>query len=223
MMDYLELSPNTRRALELSRPRTRGLSHRLAALLAVPVFLVLVLLAPEGADRTAMVVYGSGTTLMFSVSAIVHLRRWGPRETELLFRLDHTAIYVMIGGTALALASTALEGSAQRWLVILTLAAATIGIVVEWLPFATPEGVGNTIYLTMGWLVVGFMPSMYSHVGLGPILLLVGGGACYTVGAAIVGLRRPDPNPEVFGYHEIWHLLVIAAVVIHTVMFVVLW
>lgn len=222
-MDYLELSVNTERAMALPRPRWRGVSHRLAAVLSPVIFTLLAMAAPAGPDRIAIILYGIASTVMFSISAIVHLRPWTASKMEALFRLDHTGIYVMIGGTALAVASTGLEGSAQQWLIALTLVAAAIGTVIEWLPFPTPTGVGNAIYLTMGWLVVLFIPAMYGHVGIAPIVWLFAGGLCYTIGAVIVGVRRPDPDPDVFGYHEIWHLLVIAAVILHAIMFITLW
>lgn len=222
-MQYLELSPNTERAMSLPRPRWRGVSHRVAAFVAPVVFAVLVIAAPDGDDRTAMLVYGLGTTIMLATSAVVHLRPWPAQTMEFLFRLDHVAIYVMIGGSSLAFSIALLEGTARTWLIALTCGLAVIGIVVEWLPFATPQGVGNAIYLTMGWLVVLFIPAMYWTVGLAPLLWLFAGGVCYTVGAAIVGLRRPDPDPEVFGYHEIWHLLVLAAVVLHTGLLLTQW
>lgn len=222
-MAYLELSSNTVRAMALPRPRLRGLSHRVAAFIAPVVFTLLAIAAPSGTPTTAMIIYGLATWSMFAVSAVVHLRPWPAERMELLFRADHTAIYVMIGGSAIAMAMTLLDGTPRTWLLSLTIGAAVVGIVVEWLAFATPEGVGNTIYLTMSWIIVVFLPAMYRHVGLTPLLLLLAGGVCYTVGAVIVGLRRPDPDPLVFGYHEIWHLLVIAAVGFHTAMLISLW
>lgn len=222
-MGYLEVSVNTERAMQLPRPRWRGVSHRFAAILAPFVFGLLVVQAPPGDPRNAMAIYGVASFVMLSISALVHLRPWSAQQMERLFRLDHTGIYVMIGGTALAVATISLEGSAQRWLIGLTIAFAVGGTVIEWLPFATPTGVGNAIYLTMGWLVIIFIPAMYRHVGLVPLIWLFAGGACYTVGAAVVGLRRPDPDPDVFGYHEIWHLLVIAAVILHAIMFITQW
>lgn len=213
-----ELSENARRWAEGPRPQWRGWSHRVAAVLAWPTAIVAALSVPAGTPRTSVLVFGVCIAIMFSVSAIAHLRRWSPHVTEVLLRADHTAIYLAIAGTATPIALLGLSGTGRAVVLWGSWGAAVVGIVVEWLPFASPRGFANTAYLTMGWLPVLFLPALFRQAGWQAVALLMAGGALYTVGAVIVGARRPDPVPHVFGYHEIWHLMVVGAVGFHYAM-----
>ncbi len=213
----LERSVNTERALTLPRPRLRGRSHLLAAIVAVPISVTWTVLAPPG-GRLAVAAFALGIAAMFTCSALLHLKRWDAHTYEWLFRLDHSGIYLAIGGTGIAVALLGLEGWASWTLLVGMGVGCVIGIVVEWLPFAPPKGFNSAVYLTLGWIPVMLLPWLWFTAGPLTVVLLLGGGVLYTVGATVVGLRRPDPWPTVFGYHEVFHLLVIAAVVVHTVM-----
>ena len=213
-------SPSTERAMNLPRPRWRGVSHLVAAIVSVPVGIWAVLVVPDGAATTSVAVFAGCISAMFTVSAVVHARRWPPHVTELLVRADHTTIYLAIAGTGTPVAMLGLTGWPHLVLLWGAWGAALLGIVVEWLPFPTPKGVANTIYLTMGWATVPFVPLLARESGWLAVALLLAGGALYTVGAIVVGARRPDPRPHVFGYHEIWHLFVIGAVAVHYVLVV---
>jgi len=213
----LERSINTERALTLPRPRLRGRSHLVAALLAVPGAIVWIALAPAGA-RPGVAAFGLGMAAMFTCSAFLHLKPWDAHTYERLFRLDHSGIYLAIGGTGAGLALLGLQGWPRAVLLVGVGIGCLVGITVEWLPFAPPRGFNHAVYLTLGWLPVLLMPWLWMDAGAGTVALLLGGGVLYTVGAVVVGTRRPDPWPTVFGYHEIWHLFVIAAAGVHTVM-----
>ena len=204
--------------MNLPRPRWRGVSHLVAALVSVPAAIWATSAAPTGEATKAVAVFAVGVTVMFGVSAVVHARRWSPHVTELLFRADHTAIYIAIAGTATPVALLGLHGWPSRVLLWGVWGATAVGILLEWLPFPTPRGMANAVYLTMGWALVPFLPAFVRDAGWLATGLLLGGGALYTVGAVIVGTRRPDPRPQIFGYHEIWHLFVIAAVGVHYVL-----
>lgn len=214
-----EFSHNTHRALAAEvRPRWRGLSHRVAAVVSVPAAMWLVAAAPTGAARVAVGIFGACITAMFAFSATVHWRPWDVHVMDRLFRLDHTGIYLAIAGTATPIGVLALEG--WHRLVVLggVWTVALVGILIEWLPFRTPRGLSFTLYLVMGWAAVPFVPALVANRGWDSALLMLGGGLLYTVGAIIVAVQRPDPVPQVFGYHEVWHLLVIGAVVLHYAM-----
>lgn len=214
-----ERSHSTDRALSAAvRPSLRGLSHRVAAVVAVPAAGWLVVTAPTARSRLAVGVFGACIAAMFSISALVHARRWGAHVTEILFRLDHTAIYLAIAGTATPIAVLALHGWHHTTVLVGVWAAAVVGILVEWLPFRTPRGLAHTLYLVMGWSTVPFVPAIVGTRGWATAGLLLAGGAAYTVGAVIVAVQRPDPAPAVFGYHEVWHLLVVLAVGLHYAM-----
>lgn len=156
--------------------------------------------------------------LMFCASAAVHLRRWSPRTTEVLFRLDHTGILLAFAGTATAVALLALEGWHQSVLLWGMWGGFAVGAAVIWWPRATPRGLLTGICFVLGCSAIPLLPAIYRNTGWVTIGLLVAGGVLFAIGAVVVGSRRPDPNPEVFGYHEIWHLLVIAGVTIYYAM-----
>jgi hemolysin III len=213
----LERSVNTERALTLPRPRLRGRSHLIAAIITIPGALLWTAMAPPG-GRLAVASFGIGMAAMFTFSAILHLKRWDAGTYERLFRLDHSGIYLAIGGTGIAVALLGLEGWASLALLVGMAVGSLLGIVVEWLPFAPPRGFNSAVYLTLGWLPVALLPWLWFTAGPAVVALLLGGGVLYTVGATVVGLRRPDPSPTWFGYHEVFHLLVIAAVIVHAIM-----
>jgi len=214
-----ERSHNTERAMTVEvRPAWRGVSHRVATPVAVIGAVILTIGAAPGAARWGAAVFGVAIAVMFGISALVHARRWGPHAMEVLFRLDHTGIYLAIAGTATPVALLAMDGWAQAVVLWGVWGVATVGTIVEWLPFRTPRGLAHGLYLGMGWVTVPFLPVVVSGAGWTIAGLLMAGGVVYTVGAVIVAIQRPDPSPRIFGYHEIWHVLVIVAVALHYVM-----
>ncbi len=214
----LERSAGTERALTQPRPRLRGLSHRLAALVAVPGAVVWTLTAPPGRPRVAVAAFAFGMAVMLVASALLHARPWRAAVHERLLRLDHTGIFLAIGGSGVAVALLGLRGWPSLILFGGVVVGVTAGITLEWLPFAPPRGFSNTIYLTLGWIPVLLLPWLWMTSGVVAVALLMLGGGFYTVGAVIVGLRRPDPSPRWFGYHEVFHALVLAALATHAVL-----
>ncbi len=211
----LQVSVHTQRALAAPRPRLRGVLHLIAALAAVPTTGVLVVLAPSVFARGALTAFGGGVSAMFVASALLHARRWRAPVHERLLRLDHTGIYLAISGTGVAMGIVGLEGWPGVVLILVVTLGAALGIAVEWLPFAPPRGYSNAVYLTLGWVPVALLPWVWAASGAVTVALVVLGGVLYTLGAVAVGLRRPDPVPDWFGYHEVFHLLVVLAVLVH--------
>jgi hemolysin III len=214
----LARSDSTARFVEVPHPTARGWSHLVAAVLTVPGAAVWTVVAPPGRVRLAVAAFVWGVALMFTGSALLHLRRWSDHTTERLVRIDHTGIYLCIGGTGGALGVLGLEGWPRTALLTVVVGGTVLGVVVEWLPFAPPRGFSNTVYLTLGWAPVLLLPWLLATAGPRTVALLLLGGAFYTAGAIIVGLRRPDLVPGHFGYHELFHALVILAVIAHAVM-----
>lgn len=214
----LKRSLNTQRALTAPRPRLRGTSHLLAAVLSLPIGAVWWLSITSGRPRVAVGAFLTGIAAMFSFSALLHLRRWTAGTYEALFRLDHTGIYLAIGGTGVAIATLGLQGVPRLVLLGVSIVGVSIGILVEWLPFAPPRGFSNTVYITLGWVPVMLLPWLWTTAGPVTVALLLAGGVLYTSGAIMLAQQRPDPFPRWFGYHELWHLFVIVAVVIHGIM-----
>jgi hemolysin III len=212
------LSASARRLLRRPRPRFRGVLHRWAAVASVLAGVVLVVGADGQRATLAMVILSIGNTSMLGVSAIVHLRDWPIERVELMVRLDHNAIFLMFATTATPIAMLGLEGPVSNWLLVVAWTGAILGILAEWTPIHPPAGVMNAAYLTFGWSMVVFVPWMISALSVGEVVLLIGGGAAYTIGSLVVGSRWPDPWTDSFGYHEIWHVFVVLAVVLHAAM-----
>ena len=200
------------------KPRLRGVSHHFASYVAAAATIGLCLRARAGPATWAMLIYGLCLTALFAISATYHVPMWPPTQRQRLRRLDHAAIYLQIAGTYTPVCLLALPPSAGQSLLWTVWVAAALGIAKSVLWVHAPKPVSAALYVGLGWAVVTKWQAVVD--GLGPVgmSLMLGGGALYTVGAVIYALRRPDPRPQVFGYHEIFHVLVIAAAACHFVM-----
>ena len=207
------------------KPRFRGVSHEWAFFLFAGLGVALVLGAPDGEARFAATVYAVSVCALFGASALYHRITWASATARRwMRRLDHSMIFLLIAGTYTPFALLALDGTIATVILVLVWTGAAFGIVVNLLWIDAPKWVTALIYLTLGWVAVAAFPSLVEDVGITGTALVAVGGVLYTVGAVIYARRRPDPAPTVFGYHEIFHLLVIAAAALHfaAVAFVVL-
>ncbi len=196
------------------KPLLRGVSHEVAAFFALAAWGLLLAFARGSRGTTAAAVYGASLFAMFGTSALYHRPTWSPRPRLWLRRLDHSAIFVLIAGTYTPFC---LLLGGRRGLALLAIAwgGALVGILRAMLWPRAPRPLAVGLYLLLGWLVLPVLPHLYRVAGAGAVALLAAGGLLYTVGALIYATRRPDPFPRVFGYHEIFHLLVIAAAACH--------
>jgi hemolysin III len=196
------------------KPLLRGLSHEIAAVVALFAWGALALAADPGRARAAANVYGASLVTLFAVSATYHRRTWAPRARLLMRRLDHSAIFVLIAGTYTPFCLLLPPASGVRLLAIVWGgAAAGVAQAILW-PRA-PKPLVAAVYVLLGWVVVPVLPTLRAAIGGGAIALLLAGGAAYTLGAVVYALRRPDPFPRVFGYHEVFHALVVFAAACH--------
>lgn len=210
-----QYSPSVQRTLGRPRPRWRGVMHRWAFFASLPIGLAIVLHAQGVLDRIGAASFALGVSLMLGVSAVVHLKTYEPERLEFLFNLDHSAIFLCIATGATAVALMGLDGNRRIILVVAYWLGAMVGLAAVWLPFHPPKGLMNFLFLVLGWTALPMGPALWDSLGFDGMALLGAGAAFYTVGAVIVGSRRPDPDPFVFGYHEIWHLFVVIAVGFH--------
>jgi hemolysin III len=201
-------------APQRTKPLLRGVSHEIAAGVALAGLVALVLLAPGPRARLGALVYGSSLVALFSVSALYHRPTWSPRARLWMRRLDHSAIFLLIAGTFTPICLLIGDGRARTLLAVVW-AGAGLGVLRALLWPEAPRLVATALYLLLGWAAVPLVPAMYRALGTGPLLLLAAGGMLYSVGAVIYATRRPDPFPRVFGYHEIFHALVVAAAGLH--------
>ncbi|HEV8651339.1 MAG TPA: hemolysin III family protein [Actinomycetes bacterium] len=197
-----------------AKPLLRGRLHQVAFVASVPAGLALVLAARTGPARLAAAVYALSLAGLYGTSAAFHLGRWSDAVHRRMDQADHAMIYVLIAGSWTPFAVLALGGPWGLTVLVGVWAAAIGGIVVVIL-WHRIRIVGITLYLTLGWLGLVTLPWLAGRLGIAKLTLLVAGGIFYTVGAVVLGRQRPDPNPKVFGYHEVWHAFTIAAGACH--------
>ncbi len=202
----------------MPRPLLRGWMHLCCFFLAVPAGVAVVALADTARARVGAAVYAFGLVALFGVSGAYHRGPWSPRWRVRMQRLDHTTIFVMIAGSYTPLCLLVLDG----WLGVTLLGVVWSGAVLGGiLAFGGRGHVSRTLrsglYLAMGWVAVVSLPELASTLGTAELVLILVGGVLFTVGAVFLATRWPDPFPRVFGYHEVWHTLVVAAVVCHLV------
>ena len=194
-----------------AKPLLRGRSHQLALLVAIPAGFFLVRNAPPGSAQLATAVYALTLIGLFATSAAYHRRNWSPSGLHWMRRLDHSMIYLFIAGTNTAYTILVLEGIWQWLLLLVVWAGAIVGITLKFVMFDGCGRIGGVLYIALGWIGVVSLPQAIHNSDGGPLLLVGVGGLMYTIGAVVLLRRRPDPSPSVFGYHEIWHALVVAA------------
>ncbi|HEY1238842.1 MAG TPA: hemolysin III family protein [Solirubrobacterales bacterium] len=193
------------------KPRFRGVSHQWAFFVSLGAGAALVLLANGSTATIAAAIYAFSLSALLGVSALYHRINWRPAARRWMRRLDHTMIFVLIAGTYTPFALLVLHGDLARVVLIAVWVMAGAGTVLNLLWWNAPKPVTAAVYISTGWVAVLAIPQLWE--GLGPVGfgLIILGGILYTAGAVVYARRRPDPRPAVFGYHEIFHLLVIAA------------
>jgi hemolysin III len=201
-------------ALPQVKPRLRGVSHAVGALLALPVVTVCVALASPGRPTLAAAIHGASVLFLLTASAVYHTPNWSPKVRLWLKRIDHTAIFALIAGTYTPLCLIAL-GDQGFGLLTLLWGIALGGALQTLLWPSAPRWVKVPLYLIMGWLPMIYISEIVAAIGAGLLILVLLGGVLYTLGALAYARRWPDPIPETFGYHEIFHLCVLSALVYH--------
>lgn len=197
------------------KPKLRGWLHAVMFPVAVIAGIVLVALAGTTEARIASTVFAITAALLFGTSALFHRGNWSPRVHGVLRRLDHSNIFLIIAGTYTPFAVLALPADESRTLLWLVWAGALGGIVFRVLWVGAPRWLYTPVYVAFGSVAVFYLPDFVSGAGVAPVVLILVGGAFYIAGALIYGFKRPDPSPEWFGFHEIFHSLTIAAFVVH--------
>src|SRR3954452_3392768 len=196
-------------------PRLRGLLPASAAVVAVGAAAVLVTLAPEARSRASALVYGLGLCALFTVSGLYNRWRWDPSWRPLLRPLDHSMIFVFIAASATPLAVLVLSGTLQTVVLVAVWAGALAGIALSAAWITAPRVLVACCYLAVGWAGVAGIPRMAERLPGIALLLLPAGGIRYSIGAVVYALRRPDPWPRVFGFHEVFHTLVLLRATAH--------
>ncbi|HKE77056.1 MAG TPA: hemolysin III family protein [Acidimicrobiales bacterium] len=188
------------------KPRMRGMLHMLAFPVSLVTGLILVVfVADTPTERWGCLVFALATAELFGVSALYHRGHWSPRTHALLRRLDHSNIFLMIAGTYTPICLALLDGTARTVVLTVVWVGALAGIVfrVAWL--SAPPWLYTPFYVALGWVAVSVLPALARNGGAGTVALIIAGGLAYSVGGLVYALKRPDPAPATFGYHEIFH------------------
>lgn len=197
---------------EVVAPRFRGVAHVGALFVAVPVGVLLVLQAHSGIAQVGAAVFAASVAFMHGSSSLFHRRRWAPERMRWIGLLDHAAIYVLIAGTYTPIALFVIHPGWRLPILAIVWGGALLATLRRLLRPHAPPWVAVATCLAFGWVSVIVLPQIVERIGLGPTSLLVAGGVAYTVGALVYARRKPDPFPATFGYHEVFHALVIVGV-----------
>jgi len=202
-----------------TKPLFRGVAHRAAFIASLTLAPIMVVRAPGIVPRFVTALYCLSIVALFGVSALYHRVDWGPRGRSVMQRLDHATIFGAIAATYTPVAAFALSPWAARLVLSLVWGGALIGTWVRLRFTDAPTPVVALPYLVVGWCLLPVVADAWHHLGVAGFVLLLIGGLLYTSGAVVFAFRRPDPWPDTFGFHEVFHLLTIAAAALHYVAF----
>ncbi len=203
-------------ALAAVKPRLRGVSHEWAFFISLFLGAGLIIAAKTPKATLAVAIYAISLSALLGTSALYHRVNWTrPNVRRWMRRLDHSMIFFLIAGTYTPFALLVLNGPLADAILVVVWAGAIAGAIVEMVWIEHPKWVAALIYMSLGWVAAIAFPGLWDEMGVAGTLLVAAGGVLYTAGAVVYATQRPNPNPGVFGYHEVFHLLVIAAAAAH--------
>ncbi|WP_106398147.1 PAQR family membrane homeostasis protein TrhA [Actinocorallia populi] len=195
------------------KPRLRGWLHLGAFPAALIGGLVLVTFGPTLQARAGAAVYAVTSGLLFGISATYHRNQFGPKGTAAMRRFDHANIFLIIAGTYTPFALLALEGAARTVILTAVWAGALAGVVFKTCWLSSPRWLSTACYIGLGWMAVLALPQFFTGAGVLATSLIIAGGALYSAGGVVYAMKRPDPSPRWFGFHEVFHAFTLAAYV----------
>jgi hemolysin III len=198
-------------------PLLRGRLHQYAVIGALVAAIVLVALAPTGRARVAALIYGAGLCVLFAASALYHRWPGPPQFKPLLRRIDHSAIFVFIAASYTPIGLLVLDPPGGTLILAAAWIAAAVGVSLSICWIEAPRWAQALCYVATGWIAVAALPQLLDGAGVAPFVLFAVGGAVYSLGALVYAWQKPNPWPRVFGFHEVFHALVIAAAIVHFV------
>ena len=203
-------------AIAAIKPKLRGVSHEWAFFISLGFGAALVILAESPRATLAAAIYAVSLSALLGTSALYHRVNWTrPNVRQWMRRLDHSMIFFLIAGTYTPFALLVLDGTLSKAILAVVWIGAIAGAIVEMIWIDHPKWASALIYVSLGWVAVATFPELWTSMGVAGTLLVAAGGLLYTAGAVVYAIQRPNPNPAIFGYHEVFHLFVIAAAVAH--------
>jgi hemolysin III len=199
-------------ALAAVKPKLRGVSHEWAFFVSLGLGAALIVAAKTPKATLAVAIYAISLSALLGTSALYHRVNWKrPNVRRWMRRLDHSMIFFLIAGTYTPFALLVLNGPLADAILVVVWIGAIAGAIVEMIWIDHPKWVAALIYMSLGWVAVLAFPGLWSEMGVAGTLLVAIGGLLYSAGAVVYATQRPDPFPRTFGYHEVFHALVIAA------------
>ena len=208
-LDFMDRDP------QLKTPRLRGYFHQEAFFVALGACILLIARCSTPTALIECLIYTFGLLILLGTSALYHRVYWPPRTRKILKQADHSAIYLLIAGTTTPVCGLALSPHDGRKLLTLVWIAALIGILKSAFWENAPKPLSAALYVVVGWLAVPYLTELARGLGPTNFSMLVAGGLAYTVGALVYAVRRPNLRPDLFGYHELFHLLTIVGAALH--------
>ncbi|MET8092354.1 hemolysin III family protein [Micromonospora sp. NPDC005220] len=211
-------APLRLKPVDIGKPRMRGWLHTYAFFVAVVCGIVLCSIAatrPGWAPLVSCLIYSLTVCGLFGTSALYHRRVWSERGYQVMRRMDHSMIFVFIAGTYTPLCVMLLEPRPATVMLALVWGGALAGVAVKLAWPHAPRWVSAPLYLALGWVAVAMLPEILHGGGVAALVLLIVGGAIYSIGAVFYALRRPNPWPTVFGHHEFFHACTLLAALCH--------
>ncbi len=199
------------------KPKLRGVLHEIAFFVSLVSGAALVWAAPTASSKTVCLIYACSIALLFGVSALFHRHTWGPVGRRRMRRADHSTIFIAIAGSYTAVAGIALTGWARTTVLVVVWVGAVVGITLRQVWLDAPKWVIALPYVVVGWAAVAVLPQLERALGPTGFVLLLAGGLAYSAGAVVYALKKPNPVPGVFGYHEVFHACTIVGAVLHFV------
>lgn len=196
------------------KPSWRGWIHAATFPVALVTGVVLITLAQGATAKWASAVFMASSLLLFGNSAMYHRFDWGPTVKAVLKRIDHANILLLIAGTYTPIALLALPFPQGTILLVVVWIGALVGILFRVLWIGAPRWLYVALYLALGWAAVMYMPQLF-EANLAMVILVIVGGLLYTVGAVVYAMKRPNPSPKHFGFHEIFHVCTVLAFLCH--------
>lgn len=204
------------RHAHLPKPVYRGLMHKYAFFASIPCALFLIISSSSSTAFWTMTVYGFSLIGLFGVSALYHRTKWKTLETaKRMGKLDRTMIYIFIAGNFTPFATLAMEGSLPQTLLIMLWSAVLMGAIINLFWYSAPNWIHSVLYLVVSWVCCISVPQLWNHLGSIALSWIFIGGLLHTIGAVIYALRKPNPFPTKFGFHEVFHSFVTVAIAIH--------
>jgi hemolysin III len=211
------IGEQVRETLDEVKPKLRGWMHAASAPLTLAAGIVLVVLSPNATTRIGSAVFATSALVLFTVSGIYHRGTWSPRAWLFLRRFDHANIFLLIAGSYTPFTLLLLHGADRIVLLSVVWTGAVLGVLFRVFWNDAPRWLYTPIYIALGWAAVFYFGDFVQHANTAVIVLMVVGGALYTLGGVVYGFKRPNPFPGWFGFHEVFHTLTIAAFAAHYV------